>query len=228
MMPVHVNEENLNPTTVQRVYLRHRLNPRRFGRATLFRVTDRMSKQDAYYWARQLKRTGRAVRVDSFEGKYAVWISLTKMKVSVPKGRLGVDDSATKYLTWMLPDFWYAIKGYRTEQYTEHGCFIGMNIVTERGSPIYLLVYEHKSYLEMYSISAIVKGRGEGTILMKALKGYVDSKGKGMMVRLVMNWRFFERFSWLKEYPSQVNPETEFPDYLYKVNPEMKRRHLWI
>jgi hypothetical protein len=228
-MPVHTeHDENLNPTTAQRVYLRHRLNPRRFGRMILFRVTDTMSKKDAYYWANRIKRTGRLVRVDTFQGKFAVWISAAKLKVSVPKGRLGIDDSATKYLTWLLPDYWYVIKGYKTEQYTETGYLVGMNVVTPRGSPIYLLLYEHSKYLEIYSVSAIVRGKGDGTILMSALKSYVDSKGKGMMLRLVKNWQFFDKFSWLKEYPSQVSPETEFPDYLYKVNPKTKRRYLWI
>ncbi len=87
-------------------------------------------------------------------------------------------------------------------------------------------IYESNKYLEIYSVQAEVKGTGEGTIVMKALKKYVDSKGKGMILRLVKNYRFFERFKWLKQMPREYG-EYEHPDYYYKVNPNTRLRHLW-
>ena len=90
--------------TVQKVYLRHRLNPRKFKGVTLFRITDAMRVYRAREIAHKLRKTGRIIRVDRFKGGYAVWVSIKKRVVSVPRGKLGLDDSATKYLNWLLPE----------------------------------------------------------------------------------------------------------------------------
>ena len=212
--------------TTQKVYLRHKLNPRKFGGVTLFRVSDAMQIGRAHGTAFKLRKTGRIIRVDSFQGGYAVWVSVKKRKVSVDKGRLGLDDSSTKYLNWLLPEFWYVVKGNKDYAMVEGGFFVGVVIVTPRDSPIYLMLYEHPKFLEIYSISATVKGTGDGTIVMKALKKYVDSKRKGMILRLVKNYEFFARFNWLRQMPREYG-EYDSPDYFYKVNPNTKLRHLW-
>lgn len=214
--------------SMQRAFLRHKLNPRKFNGVTLCRITDFRSKSNAIETARKLKKTGRIIRVDSFQGEYAVWVSLHKKRVPIPKGRLGLDDSATKYLNWLLPEFWYVIKGNKHTQYVEHGYFVTMIISTPRGSAFYMDIYEHKRYLEIYSVKAEVTGTGEGTVVVNALKKYVDSKRKGMVIRLVKNYQFFGRFKWLKEMPQQYeDSEYQFPDYYYKVNPNTKLRYLW-
>lgn len=212
--------------TTQRVYLRHKLNPRRFGGVVLFRVTDAMHIGKAQSVSFKIRRTGVITRVDKFKDGYAVWISAKKRKVPVDKGRLGLDDSATKYLTSLLPDFWYVIKRYKQTQFCERGYYVDMTVVTARDNAVFLQLYEGTKFLELYSILAEGKGFGEGTIVMKALKKYVDSKRKGMVLRLVKNYRFVERFKWFKRMPREYG-EYEHPDYYYKVNPDTKLRHLW-
>jgi len=211
--------------TTERVYLRHKLNPRRYKGLTLYRVTDAMARIEAIQRAKKLRRIGTLVRVDDFEGKYAVWTSEHKIKVSVPKGRLGLDASATKYLTSLLPDFWYVVIGYKRSSDVETGYFIGVNVVSDKGSTVYLSIYEHKRFLEIYSIHGNRRGFGEGTIVMKALKKYCDAKKIGMVLRLVKNYDFFKKFRWLKDGGSQYD-ET-YPDYFYKVSPKTKLRYLW-
>jgi hypothetical protein len=217
--------------TIQKVFFRHRLSPRKYNGHILYRITEPKTKDRCREIAAKIRKMGVYVRIEPFGKGYAVWISESKVRVRVPRGYLGTSDAATKYLTSLLPIGYYAIKGYKDYTIGE-GYFVGITIATpqfkKNGAPVSVLLRlrENSKYVEVYSIQATHMGYGHGTIVVNVLKRYVDSKKKGLMFRCVRNDKFFNKFSWLKEFDRDYE-EADFPDYVYKVKKGTKIRYIW-
>lgn len=190
-------------------------NPRKFGDSILYRATKKMPLNKAKKKAAAIRSTGIRARVDTFEGAYAVW-STKKSKSpkkqsleSIPKGRLGINVSASKYFSSLLPSGMTANN-------------IGKNIDTgyydiSITGNIFLSVYESSTHLEslVLYIPKELQGKGIGTSIVMALKKYVDSKGIGLAVRDVDNVKFVKKFKWLK---STRSPHIQYnPTFGYKV-----------
>ena len=55
-------------------------NPRRFGDTILHRVTESMTLNKAKKEAAKIRKAGTRARIDTYQGKYAVWAKKSRVK----------------------------------------------------------------------------------------------------------------------------------------------------
>lgn len=80
-------------------------NPRRFGEVILYRVTESMPLDKAKREALKIRKSGRQARVDTYQGKYAVWAISKKASAKIKLPVLISDGRRFLTKTWLKNNF---------------------------------------------------------------------------------------------------------------------------